>query len=78
MFRVTGMRLSELAGIRYDPDDPGRSDVDLFRPEITVHGKGHTTRTVKIGHDAAALSTGTSASAPARPSAVSVRVTALR
>jgi site-specific recombinase XerD len=29
VFRATGIRLSELAGIRYDADDPGRSDVDL-------------------------------------------------
>jgi site-specific recombinase XerD len=53
VFRATGMRLSELAGIRYDPDDPGCSDVDLWRREITVHGKGRKTRTVKISHDAA-------------------------
>jgi site-specific recombinase XerD len=53
VFRATGIRLSELAGIRYDPGDPGRCDVDLWNREITVHGKGHKTRTVKIGHDAA-------------------------
>ena len=53
VFRATGIRLSELAGIRYDPDDPRRSDVDLWHREITVHGKGGKTRTVKIGHDAA-------------------------
>jgi len=29
VFRATGMRLSELAGIRYDPDDQSRSDMDL-------------------------------------------------
>jgi integrase/recombinase XerD len=53
VFRATGMRLSELAGIRYDPADPGRSDVDLWHREITVHGKGRKTRTVKISHGAA-------------------------
>jgi site-specific recombinase XerD len=53
VFEATGIRLSELAGIRYDPDDPRRSDVDLWHREITVHGKGHKTRTVKISHDAA-------------------------
>ena len=53
VFRATGMRLSELAGIRYDPDDPGRSDLDLWHRQITVHGKGRKIRTVKIGHDAA-------------------------
>jgi integrase/recombinase XerD len=50
---ATGIRLSELAGIRYDADDPGRSDVDLRHREITVHGKGRKTRTVKISFDAA-------------------------
>jgi hypothetical protein len=29
-----------LAGICYDPHDPRRSDVDLWRREITVRGKG--------------------------------------
>src|SRR5258708_6284653 len=53
VFRATGIRLSELAGIRYDPSDPQRSDVDLWHREITIHGKGRKTRTVKISHDAA-------------------------
>ena len=53
VFTATGIRLSELAGIRYDSDEPRRSDVDLWHREITVHGKGRTTRTVKISHDAA-------------------------
>jgi integrase len=53
VFRATGIRLSELAGIRYDADDPGRSDVDLWHREITVQGKGGKTRTVKISFDAA-------------------------
>jgi site-specific recombinase XerD len=53
VLEATGIRLSELAGIRYDPDDPQRSDVDLWHREITVHGKGQKTRTVKISHDAA-------------------------
>ena len=53
VFRATGMRLSELAGIRYDPGDPRRSDIDLWHREITVRGKGRKTRTVKIGHHAA-------------------------
>jgi integrase len=51
VFRATGMRLSELAGVRYDPGDPRRSDIDLWHREITVHGKGGKTRTVKFGHD---------------------------
>jgi len=53
VLKATGIRLSELAGIRYDPGDPQRSDVDLWHREITVHGKGRKTRTVKISHDAA-------------------------
>ena len=53
VFAATGVRLSELAGIRYDPDDPRRSDVDLWHREITVRGKGRKTRTVKISYDAA-------------------------
>jgi site-specific recombinase XerD len=53
VFRATRMRLSELAGIRYDPDEPRRSDLDLWHREITVRGKGRKTRTVKISHDAA-------------------------
>jgi site-specific recombinase XerD len=53
VFRATGMRLSELAGIRYAPDEPRRSDIDLWHREITVRGKGGKTRTVKISHEAA-------------------------
>src|ERR1700689_5697111 len=53
VFTATGIRLSELAGIRYDAGDPGRSDVDLWQREITVQGKGRKTRTVKISSDAA-------------------------
>ena len=53
VFAATGIRLSELAGIRYAPDDPRRSDVDLWHREITVRGKGGKTRTVKISYDAA-------------------------
>ena len=53
VFAATGIRLSELAGLCHDPGDPRRSDVDLWHREITVHGKGRTTRTVKISYDAA-------------------------
>jgi integrase/recombinase XerD len=53
VLRATGIRLPELAGIRYHPGDPQRSDVDLRHREITVAGKGRKTRTVKITHDAA-------------------------
>jgi site-specific recombinase XerD len=53
VFGATGIRLSELAGIRYDAHDAGRSDLDLWHREITVQGKGRKTRTVKISFDAA-------------------------
>jgi integrase/recombinase XerD len=50
---ATGIRARELAGIRYDPHDPRRSDLDLWRREITVRGKAGRPRVVRIGHDAA-------------------------
>jgi site-specific recombinase XerD len=50
---ATGIRAGELAGIRYDPHDPCRSDLDLWSREITVRGKGGRPRVVKIGHEAA-------------------------
>jgi site-specific recombinase XerD len=53
VFRATGVRLAELAGIRYDPDGPGRSDLDMERREIKVRGKGGKDRTVRIHHEAA-------------------------
>jgi len=53
VFKATGIRLSELAGIRYCPGDPQRSDVDLWQREITVRGKGGKDRIVRIGHQAA-------------------------
>ena len=53
VFTATGIRLAELAAIRYHPDDPGRSDLDLHAREIRIRGKGSRPRTVKIGHQAA-------------------------
>jgi len=53
VFRATGIRLAELAGIRYHPDDPGRSDVDLQRREIYIRGKRGKDRIVRIDHEAA-------------------------
>ena len=50
---ATGIRAGELAGILYDAGDPGRSDVDLWRREITVRGKGGRARVVRIRHEAA-------------------------
>jgi integrase/recombinase XerD len=43
---ATGIRLSELAGLRC-------RDVDLWQREITVRGKGSKDRIVKIGHQGA-------------------------
>lgn len=48
-----GPRVAELAGLCYDPNDPGRSDVYLERREIHVRGKGRKDRTVRIDHRAA-------------------------
>jgi integrase/recombinase XerD len=43
---ATGIRLSELAGLRC-------GDIDLRQREIIVRGKGGKDRIVKIGHQAA-------------------------
>ena len=53
VLRASGIRLSELAGIRYDPHDARRSDIDVWQREITVRGKGGRPRIVKIGYDTA-------------------------
>jgi site-specific recombinase XerD len=53
VLKATGIRLSELAGIRYHPDDPRASDIDLWQREIQVRGKRARQRIVKIGHQAA-------------------------
>ena len=51
--RIIGIRLSELAGIRYHPGDPARSDLDLQVREVRIAGKAGKPRTVRIGHQAA-------------------------
>jgi site-specific recombinase XerC len=50
VFKATGIRVSELPGIRYNASDPRRSDVDLWNREITVRGKAGRAR---IGYDTA-------------------------
>jgi hypothetical protein len=50
-----GIRLADLAGIRYNPDDPDRSDVDLQRREIYTRGKRGKDRIVRIDHEAGRL-----------------------
>jgi site-specific recombinase XerD len=53
VFKATGIRLAELAGLLYHPGDPRRSDIDLWQREITVRGKGGKDRIVRIGHQTA-------------------------
>jgi len=53
VFLATGIRLAELAGVRYHPGDPYHSDVDLAAREVRVRGKGGRPRTVKLSHEAA-------------------------
>jgi site-specific recombinase XerD len=53
LFKATGIRLSEMAGIVYDPERPDRNDIDLERRELRVHGKGRKQRIVKFNYDAA-------------------------
>ena len=53
VFRATGVRLAELAAIRYNPDDTQRSDVDLWQREITVRGKAGKARIVRFGYQTA-------------------------
>lgn len=49
IFIDTGMRLSELAGIRYTPSDPETNDVDLETGTLRVMGKGRRERIVPMG-----------------------------
>jgi len=60
VFTATGIRLSELAGLR-------GSDAGLRQREITVGGKGGKDRIVKIGARPPGAWTGTSAPAPGTP-----------
>ena len=53
VLKATGIRLAELAGLRYDSSDPRCSDIDLCQREITVRGKGGKDRIVRIGHQTA-------------------------
>ena len=53
MFRPAGIRLAELAAIRYDPQDTHRSDLDLWQREITVGGKNRKAAIVTISYPAA-------------------------
>jgi site-specific recombinase XerD len=53
LFKATGMRLSEMAAIRFDPEHYDRNDMDLENRELRVHGKGRKERIVKFNYDAA-------------------------
>jgi len=53
VLKTTGIRLAELAGLRYDSSDSRCSDIDLCQWEITVRSKGGKDRIVKIGHQTA-------------------------
>ena len=53
VLRASGIRLSELAGIRHDPGDPRQGGLDVWQREITVRGKGGRPRIVKVGYETA-------------------------
>jgi integrase len=53
VLKASGIRLSELAGIRLDPDDPRRGDLDLWQREIRIRGKGGKPRIVRVSYVAA-------------------------
>jgi integrase len=67
VFTATGIRLSELAGIRYDAGDLGRSDVDLWHREITVRARAARPGSSRSASTLPAAWTGTVASAPGTP-----------
>ena len=48
----TGLRRAELAGLRFDPSDEMRNDVDLDQQYLRVVGKGRRERVVPIGRQA--------------------------
>ena len=62
-FRATGVRLSELANIVYDPERPDRNVVDLVNRELRMYGEGRKDRIVKFGDEAPGRSIATYASA---------------
>lgn len=49
LFYATGLRLAELANLRWLPDDPVRNDVDLDQGTLRVIGKGDRLRVVSMG-----------------------------
>ncbi len=49
IFIDTGVRLAEMAGLRWAPDDPEANDVDLEADVLRVMGKGGRQRIVGLG-----------------------------
>lgn len=49
LFLDTGCRLAEVAGLRFDPSDDRKNDLDLDQQVIRVLGKGGRERTVRFG-----------------------------
>lgn len=49
IFYSTGIRLAELANLRYLPDEPERNDVDLDQQVLRVMGKAGRQRLVNMG-----------------------------
>jgi integrase len=67
VFQATGIRLSELAGIRYDPVDAERSDLDLWQREITVRASTASSASLRSATRPPGLWTGTSGRVPGTP-----------
>ena len=74
VFEATGIRLSELAGLRYDPVHAERSDLDLWQREITVRGKDGKQRIVKISYPCARTLDRYLRGRPARPGVAAAAV----
>ncbi|WP_062434845.1 tyrosine-type recombinase/integrase [Herbidospora daliensis] len=53
VFIDTGLRIHSVAGIRFDPDDPDASDLDLRKKLISIRQKGGSRLWVPIGKKAA-------------------------
>jgi site-specific recombinase XerD len=49
-FVSTGIRLAELAAMRWTPDDPATNDLDLDTGLIRVMGKGRRERVIPVGN----------------------------
>jgi site-specific recombinase XerD len=49
LFIASGARLSEIANLRWNPDDPTTNGVDLDRSLIRVVGKGNRERPIYVG-----------------------------